>query len=274
MKEIGGYFGLEQLISNEYYKDLIALNSGRNALLYLLKGRKIKKIYIPYFLCESVSNICIKNGYNIEFYNIDSEFKPIFNKNLEDGEYIYVVNYYGQVSRGDIEKLLEKHKRIIVDNTQAFFQKPVEGTDTIYVCRKYFGVPDGAYLYTNCKVDFDLETSASKDKMAHILGRYEGSASQYYSDYQAKEKSFEKEPLSFMSNLTHNILGAIDYKKVYEIRNINYQYLNNKLGSGNKLKLKKVKGPFAYPLYIEDGMKIKKELAKKIYIFQLFGLMC
>lgn len=36
MKEIGGYFELEQLISNEYYKDLVPLNNGRNALLYLL----------------------------------------------------------------------------------------------------------------------------------------------------------------------------------------------------------------------------------------------
>lgn len=38
--EIGGYFGLEPLISNEYYKDLIALNTARNALLFILKARK------------------------------------------------------------------------------------------------------------------------------------------------------------------------------------------------------------------------------------------
>ena len=40
--EIGGYFGLEPLISNEYYKDLIALNTARNALLYILK-HNVKK---------------------------------------------------------------------------------------------------------------------------------------------------------------------------------------------------------------------------------------
>lgn len=38
---------------------------------------------------------------------------------------------------------------IILDNTQSFFQKPISGIDTIYSCRKYFGVPDGAYLSTN-----------------------------------------------------------------------------------------------------------------------------
>lgn len=44
MKEIGGYFGLEELINNEYYKDLIPLNNGRNSLLYLLKAKNIKKL--------------------------------------------------------------------------------------------------------------------------------------------------------------------------------------------------------------------------------------
>ena len=73
MKEIGGYFGLEQLISNEYYKDFIDLNTGRNALLYVLKARKIKKLYIPFYLCDSVSNMCIRQGYEFEFYYINPD---------------------------------------------------------------------------------------------------------------------------------------------------------------------------------------------------------
>ena len=40
MKEIGGYFGLETLTQKEYYFNLIALNSGRNCLAYLLKAKK------------------------------------------------------------------------------------------------------------------------------------------------------------------------------------------------------------------------------------------
>ena len=45
MKEIGGYFGLEQLVDNAHYKHLLALNTGRNALLYD-KAKGVKKIYI------------------------------------------------------------------------------------------------------------------------------------------------------------------------------------------------------------------------------------
>ena len=63
MKEIGGYFGLEESTRNEYYPKLVALNTGRNALLYVLKARKIEKIYIPYYLCDTVSEICKKYKY-------------------------------------------------------------------------------------------------------------------------------------------------------------------------------------------------------------------
>ena len=179
--EIGGYFGLEPLISNEYYKDLLALNTARNALLYILKARKIQKLYIPYYLCDSVSEMCNREGYKYEFYHINSGFLPVFEKALSDNEYLYIVNYYGQISYEQIKKLQAKYKRIIIDNVQAFFQKPVQGIDTIYSCRKFFGVPDGAYLSTDCKLEEDLPDDVSSGRLKHLLGRFEtGSASTYY----------------------------------------------------------------------------------------------
>ena len=54
IKEIGGYLEFEKFNGKEYYSRLLAVNNARNALLYLLRVRKIKKIYIPYFLCDSV----------------------------------------------------------------------------------------------------------------------------------------------------------------------------------------------------------------------------
>lgn len=272
MKEIGGYFGLEQLISNEYYKKLIPLNNGRNALLYLLKSRNIKKLYIPYYLCDSVIDMLRLNGYDFDYYNIDSKFIPIFNKTLTDNEYLYVVNYYGQLANDTVIHLKQKYKQIILDNTQAFFQKTIENIDTIYTCRKFFGVPDGAYLYTDTKIKNDLDVDISKNRMTHILGRYESMASEYYDDFQNNEEFFNSEPLKYMSKLTHNILGAIDYERVCRIRNENYAYLESKLGEHNKLKLITPGGAFAYPLYMENSIKIRKELAKKkIYIPTLWS---
>ncbi|MBN2396544.1 MAG: hypothetical protein JXC36_08840 [Candidatus Atribacteria bacterium] len=155
MKEIGGYFGLEQLMSNENYKDLIPLNNGRNALLYLLKARNINKIYIPYCLVNVVSEMCSRNGYSFKYYNVDAAFMPIFNKTLADEEYLFVVNYFGQLINSKVLELKDRFGQIILDNVQAFFQKPLDGIDTIYSAYKYFGVSDGAYLSTDVTYSID-----------------------------------------------------------------------------------------------------------------------
>lgn len=267
MKEIGGYFELDEFISNEYYTDLISLNNGRNALLYILKAKKIRKLYIPYFLCDSIRDMLIKYGYEFEEYNIDYDFMPIFNKKLLEDEYIDIVNYYGQITSEKIINLKQKYKNIILDNTHAFFQKPVENIDTIYSCRKFFGVPDGSYLSTDTIINENLEIDISKERMIHILGRYEGKASEYYKFYSQNDESYSKEELKYMSKLTHNILGAINYEKVRKVRNRNFSFLKNELGKFNKLKLIVPDGAFCYPLYVKDGSYSRKMLAKeKIYI--------
>jgi len=267
MKEIGGYFELESLISNEYYKSLIPLNNGRNALLYLLKAKKVKKLYIPYYLCDSVSEMLSMYGYDFENYNINSDFMPMFSKTLNNDEYLYIVNYYGQLNNYRVIQLKQKYHHIILDNTQAFFQKPLDNIDTIYTCRKFFGVPDGSYLSTDTMIKNDLEVDISKYRMKHILGRYEGSASEHYNDFQNNEETLKTEQIKYMSKLTHNILGAIDYEKCIKTRNENYSFLESKFHIHNKIKLIAPNGAFAYPLYSKKSLEIKKELSKrKIYI--------
>lgn len=267
MKEIGGYFGLDNFIDNEYYKDLIRLNTARNALIYIIKARKIKKLYIPHYLCNSVSNALIKYGTAFEYYSIDEKFNPLLDQMINQDEYLYIVNYFGQLSNEKIQYLAKQYKNIIVDNTQAFFQKPLPDMDTLYSCRKFFGVPDGAYLSTDKFIEEKLGVDTSKNRMKHLLGRHEGKASDFYDYFQQNDKDLKNESLKYMSKLTRNILKAIDYKKVCDIRRKNYFYLDKKLNKINKLKLQEPYVPFSYPLYLENGMEIKKKLIKeKIYI--------
>ena len=272
MKEIGGYFGLEEFSGKEYYPDLIAVNNARNALLYLLKARGIRKLYIPYFLCNSVSGVCEREGYAYEYYGIGEDFTPIFDKKLDEGEYLYVVNYYGQICDETVKELERKHKRIILDNVQAFFHKPMPGIDTVYSCRKFFGVPDGGYVSTDARIDGELATDVSMDRMKHVLGRYEGEcANDYYSDFKANDRSFIDLELKSMSSLTHNILRAIDYSAVKSKREENFKILHSALGEKNKLNIRIPTGPYAYPFYCENGMEIKRQLAqKKIFVATLW----
>lgn len=267
MREIGGYFELDQFINKPYHNNMIELNTGRNALAYLIKAKAIKKVYIPHYLCDSVSGVLKMLSVDYEGYSIDKNFNPLFDKKLEKYQYLYIVNYYGQISNSSIRSFKEQYGAIIIDNTQSFFQKPVQGIDTIYSLRKYFGVPDGAYLSTDKILEEKLEEEKSSHRMKHILGRFEGEASTYYNDFKENDESFKMSSLKKMSSLSQNILGAIDYGKVLESRNRNFSYLYDRLNSTNILNVKMSEGPFAYPYYAENGIEIRKRLAEeKIYV--------
>ena len=264
MKEIGGYFGLEELPNHEYHQGALAVNSGRNALVYLIRARKIRKLYIPFYLCDSVSCVCEREYCPCEQYRISADFRPLFKKRLAEDEWLYIVNYFGQMEN-ELE-FKQWYRNIIIDNVQAFFRKPASHVDTIYSCRKFFGVPDGGYVYSDAYLD-GLVTDVSKDRMTHVLGRYEGVASEYYQMFIHNDESFYDMELKLMSRLTHNILGAIDYGQVKKRRESNFGYLHQMLGVYNKLSIQCPEGPYAYPFYCKDGMVLKRKLAiEKIYI--------
>lgn len=267
MKEYGGYIELESFHGSLLHDQALKLNCGRNALAYIGEAKKIKKLYLPYFLCSSVSLLCDKMGITYEYYHIGVDFTPIFSKTLGPDEWLYIVNFYGQLSNACLEQWKSKYDRVIVDNAQSYYQMPVHGVDTIYTCRKYFGVPDGAFLYTDAYLDRKLSRDISFERMHFLLGRYERGANPFYSEYVANNRLFATEPVKIMSYLTENLLRGIDYEAVKQRRNHNFSYLSQALESINKLQLKAVDGPFMYPLLVSNGFAIRKILqSKKIYI--------
>lgn len=249
------------------HEEALALNCGKGALEYLCKAKKIKKLYLPYFLCSSVSNLCEKIGVSYSGYHINKNFEPIFQQNLGDNEWLYIVNFYGQLDNIYLSKLKQKYDRIIVDNAQSYYQLPVNNVDTLYTCRKYFGVSDGAFLYTNKKIDEELLMDESFERMRYLLGRCERSANEFYEDYVVNNKFFATEPIKYMSRLTENLLHGIDYDAVAKRRQENFDFLNEAFKNTNELKLKSTYGAFMYPLLIQNGAMVRKALQKnKIYI--------
>lgn len=267
MKEYGGYIELETFQGNMIHDNAIALNCGRAALEYLCKIKKAQKLYLPYFLCSSVPNLCKKIGVEYNCYHINENFEPIFNQTLGKDEWLYIVNFYGQLDNNYLTAWKQKCGRVIVDNAQSYFQMPAEGVDTLYTCRKYFGVADGAFLYTDTKLNRDIPQDESFERMHFLLGRYERSANEFYNEYVANNKLFATEPVKRMSRLTENLLRGIDYESVAKKRQDNFEFLDEELGNLNELKLKSVYGAFMYPLLIRNGVAVRKKLQKeKIYI--------
>ena len=266
MKEIGGYIELDTCLHAMLHEDAILLNCGRNALAYLLEARGIKKLYLPYFLCDSVVNVCKKIGVEVAFYHIGENWLP---KDLViDGDaWLYIVNFYGQITREDLARLAAAYRNIIIDNAQAYFDAPLANVDTLYTCRKFFGVSDGAVLYTNSKLERSLEIDESFNRIHYVLGRYERTASEFYEEAAKNNDIFDNESIKEMSRLTKNLLRSIDYEYVKQIRTNNFAYLHEKLRVVNKLNVRPIEGAFMYPLLIDDAMKIRKKLQQmKIYI--------
>ena len=79
-----------------------------------------------------------------------------------------------------------------MDNAQAFFTEPEKNVDTIYTCRKFFGVPDGAYLITNQIETSELPRDKSESRISHILGRLENTASEFFKLYQKNEEALQQ----------------------------------------------------------------------------------
>lgn len=198
---------------------------------------------------------------------INEKFEPIFNQVLGEEEWLYIVNFYGQLDNDYLLGWKQKYGRVIIDNAQSYFQMPVENTDTLYTCRKYFGVADGAFLYTDTKLNREIPQDESFERMHFLLGRFEHSANEFYSEYVANNKLFASEPTKQMSRLTENLLRGIDYTSVAKKRQDNFVFLDVQFGNMNELKLKSVYGAFMYPLLIQNGAAVRKELQKeRIYI--------
>lgn len=272
VKEIGGYIELDKYTNKEYHSNAIALNSGRHAVEYVIKAKNIKKMYVPDYLCASIRNICEKCKCSYEIYEVSSDFMPNFKKEIYDDECLYIVNYFGQIGKKQIKQYKNKYKNIIVDNAQAFFEKPIKGIDTVYTCRKFFGVPDGGYLYTDTYLNDELKTDLSYDRIKYILGRFELDAGTFYKDSVENNKFFADESLKNMSKLTHNLLRAIDYTRIKKKRTQNFLELHRKLKEINGLELHVPKGAFMYPLYLKNGNDVKKKLIQeKIFVPTLWS---
>lgn len=267
MKELGGYIELDTYGLPMLHDGAVKLNCGRNALAYLLRARRIKRVYIPKFICDSVTGVCEREGVPYTLYGIGKDLLPSEDVTLGEDEWLYFVDYYSLFDNETIGKYVEKYRRVIVDSAQSYFREPVPGADTLYTCRKYFGTADGAFLYTDAVLEGELEQDESFGRMRFLLGRFEKTASEFYPEYVCNNKRFANEPIKRMSKLTENLLHAIDYGRARKIREDNYTFLHSALGSINGLELSDRPGTFMYPLMLENGAKIRAELQKeKIYI--------
>jgi len=268
MNPIGGYFELELRKGLEFHRNAIRLNTGRNALEYILRIRGYSKVFIPYYTCETILEPLNKLGIAYEFYSINKELEPDFDyTRIQSNNGFLYTNYFG-LKNNFISALSKIQENLIIDNAQSFFSEPLKGVDTFYSARKFFGVPDGAYLYINTSNNIAIRDDHSENRFSHLLKRIEYGAEEGYPDFKLNDDRLIGQAIKNMSKITQAVLCNINYKYVIKKRKENFNILNKHLSNINQLafELGDETVPMIYPLLI-DEINIKEILIdKKIFV--------
>ncbi len=268
MKAIGGFFSLELNDGRELHSSAIRLNAGRYALEYILKARKYRKVYLPYYICDSVMEPIKRLDVEYEFYHINEQLEPAVELHPKDDEAVLYVNYFGLKNRYS-DSFCYAFRNTILDYTQAFYSergnkyddKRIQ-CDTLYSCRKYFGVADGAYLYTDCLLTEDLPQDESFSRMNFLTKRTDRSPQEGDADLQSNDEEFSTVGIRHMSKLTKAIMCSIDYSAKANRRICNFHVLDRTLRDTNRFKWHMDYGtiPMVYPYFVEYGDRLRQYL--------------
>lgn len=270
--EIGSFIELAFQKDKEYYKgseNIARLNSGRVGIYHASRVFECDVVYLPIYQCETVREFLIKKGMTVKYYSIDREFNPQIDS-IEAEACIVIVNYFGIMSRARMQALSSKYGKVIVDNSQAFFAEPIQGTMSVYSARKFIGVPDGSYVIGENAERFvdDYQQGYSSDTSLFLLQRIEyGCEGKTYANRSLNEERIDKEDVMKMSQLTRTILDGTSYEEIKKRRRNNFEIACELFNDINKLNVEKYYDetciPMVYPLVVKDESLLSRLLKAK-----------
>lgn len=269
MKPIGGYFELELARGNRHYHDTpLTLKSGRASLHYLLNIMRPSLVYVPFYTCDALLEPFAVAGIKYRFYSVNQHLEIADTVHLKTGEYLVYVNYF-DLKRDYTSELADKYgDRLVIDATQAFFLKGDGRSWLFNSCRKFFGVPDGSYLYTPGNINI-LPAAGRNEKYTtdHLLKRFNGHVREGYPSFVANEEMCDS-TVTGMSVLSEHILSLADYEAVAERRRSNYNFLFDFFREFNLFQTPPAgeSAPMCYPLFTGGDFDKSALLAKDIFI--------
>ena len=281
--EIGSFLELQLPKGRELYsaeKDIARLNTGRMAIWHAFRVTGCTRIWIPIYQCDSIRETFERKGVEVCFYSQDSHFTPI-DIAATESDAVLLVNYYGIMSNSRMADLSKKYKHPIIDCAQAFFCKPIENALMVYSCRKFVGVPDGAYVVgKNAHLYIDEYPQCySSDTASFLLKRIEyGCEGKGYEARSINESRIDSEDCMKMSRLTRVLLDAEDYEYNKRKRKENFSTAHILLGDINKIDpiyyYDDETIPMVYPLVVEDDSLIQRLFAAKHFQGHWWSYIC
>ena len=300
--EIGGDFWLDEIEYNndinkiffEFGKDNKFVMSGRTAIDVaiqdILQEKKIRNVYFPSYVCESMIQPFKDRGINIEFYNVyfDNTLKYDIDTDY-DCDIFFAMNYFGYSST-NMEKYIEQFKSrgiiVIEDFTQSLLSKKAFYNKSDYVIcslRKWFPIATGGIvskLHSNFNINFnnfDFNEEVVKNKKIAMNKKYEciknNTLDEYKSEflnlYKKSNLAIKEEYVNkLMDNESINYILNVNLNKIKTLRknNVKTIYENFDIKKYKPLikDYKENEDCLLYlPIYIEKN-KLDK-LNEKIY---------
>lgn len=262
---IGGYFELELPPARlPMHHAALEFQSARAAFLSLLRATKPTRVWMPYYICDSMLAPIKAVGVDIEFYSLDAQFRIASDIELAATEILIYVNYFGVCSE-QVDEVLQRFNpaQVVMDFSQAFYVEPKDCLATIYSPRKFFGLPDGGLLFTRADIKIPEKIDeGSEDRMTHLIKRLGGEPEDGYVNYKNSEETLNDFEPKQMSRLTQRVMTSIDFDGAKAKRRANFDFLCYRLREVNKIKFDTVIGaPLCYPLIFND-MAMKAELIR------------
>lgn len=274
-RAIGGYFTLEEIEQNDHLSDGVFLNSGRNALIFIIRQFKYEKVYIPYYTCSAVKDVLQREKIKFEFYFLSSDLKPDFNKQIAENECLLYNNYFGVFSK-KVAEVSESFSNVIIDNAQALFHPFYKSKAKAFFFspRKFIGMPDGG-IVTSLKFlqqNDSLEIDSSFENATHLLKGIDEGREKAYIEFLKSEEIVDQKGLKSMSKLSYALYRKFNFSYLIKKRGENFCYLHEKLKTLNLFsqlleKEDEIYGPLIYPFWCNNGDKLRDKLIKeKIFI--------
>lgn len=278
-KEIGSEFWDIPLGKKEngFFENVTWFVSGRSALRSILQQASFehpfaeKKIAIPSYLCESMIQPIIKEGFIYSFYQVslENDSLTIDYSGIDDCDYILALDYFGYRTTQSVPK----GKIVIRDLTHfAFSQKYNDAEYYFGSLRKWAGFLAGGFAYK--KEGIIIEPSASSSKYINL--RYNAmTLKKAFIDGNSEDKEYlnifhDAEELLDECNIEISPLSDITAARLLDIDYIKRKRYDNAkilIDNLNKYCIFKNVGqddcPLCVPIVVNNRDALRKYLIEK-----------
>ncbi len=267
MKPIGGYFELElPPPARCRHPQALAFATGRACVAAILDAMSPRVVHVPAWACEALYEPMRRASVPIRLYALGPTLAPATVPRVGAGELLIMLNAFGTLDAVAAELAADLGDRLVVDNSHAFFAPGIAGAWAFNSARKFFGVPDGAYLYPARRMAAPAPAD-SHLPAEHLIARLGGDPEAGYRRFREHE-ALLSDAQPGMSRLAARILATVDYRRVAERRRRNYALLHSRLGAENRLEadLDAVDVPMCYPLLPRGGLERQALIARRIFV--------